>query len=47
MLKATLMKIAFFIPRFKPALGGGEEHVYNLAKRMVHRGHEVVVYTTD
>jgi len=35
------------IPRFKPAIGGAEECVYQMAKRLVKRGHEVVIYTSD
>lgn len=35
------------ILRFKPSIGGGEEHVYQIAKRLISRGHDVVVYTSD
>lgn len=35
------------ILRFKPSLGGGEEHVYQIAKRLISRGHDVIVYTSD
>jgi len=41
------MKIVMAILRFKPAIGGGEEHVYQISKRLIKRGHEVVVYTSD
>jgi len=42
-----MMKIAMPILRFKPAIGGGEECVYQVAKRLVQRGHEVYVLTSD
>jgi len=35
------------ILRFKPAVGGGEEHVYQLAKNLIKRGHEVKIYTSN
>lgn len=35
------------ILRFKPAIGGGEEYVYQLARKLVQRGHEVTVLTSD
>lgn len=35
------------ILRFKPAIGGGEEHAYQLAKRLIKRGHEVEVFTSN
>jgi glycosyltransferase involved in cell wall biosynthesis len=41
------MKIVMAILRFKPAIGGGEEHVYQISKRLIMRGHEVIVYTSD
>jgi glycosyltransferase involved in cell wall biosynthesis len=41
------MRIVMPILRFKPAIGGGEEHVYQIAKRLVSRGHEVIIYTSD
>ncbi len=41
------MKIVHVAIRFPPAKGGGEQHVYNLAKQQVKMGHEVHVITTD
>jgi glycosyltransferase involved in cell wall biosynthesis len=41
------MKIVMTILRFKPAIGGGEEHVYQLSKGLIKRGHQVVIYTSD
>jgi glycosyltransferase involved in cell wall biosynthesis len=41
------MRIVMTILRFKPAIGGGEEHVFQLSKRLVDRGHDVIVYTSD
>src|SRR5438093_3860868 len=41
------MRIVMTILRFKPAIGGGEEHVFQLSKKLVDRGHEVIVYTSD
>jgi glycosyltransferase involved in cell wall biosynthesis len=41
------MKIALVIPRFKPSIGGGEEHVYHLASRLIKDNYEVVVYTSN
>lgn len=35
------------IPKYKPAIGGGEEHVSQIAKRLVRRGHDVIVFTSD
>jgi 1,4-alpha-glucan branching enzyme len=34
-------------PKFKPAMGGAEEYIYQLSKRLIKRGHEVVIYTSD
>jgi len=42
-----MMKVAMPILRFKPAIGGGEEHVYHIAKKLLQRGHEVIVLTSD
>ena len=41
------MRIVHIAIRFPPAEGGGEQHVYNLAKEQVALGHEVAVITTD
>ena len=43
------MKIGFFIPYFVPAwrFGGPVRNTYELAKRLVERGHQVKIYTTD
>jgi glycosyltransferase involved in cell wall biosynthesis len=34
-------------PRFSPAIGGVEEHVYQISLELVKRGHEVTVVTSD
>lgn len=41
------MKIIQVTQRFSPAIGGVENHVYNIAKKLVEKGHEVTVYTSD
>ena len=41
------MRIVHVAIRFPPAEGGGEQHVYNLAKQQVKMGHDVHVITTD
>ncbi len=41
------MKIIQVTQRFSPAIGGVETHVYNIAKKLVEKGHEVTVYTSD
>ncbi len=41
------MKIIQVTQRFFPAIGGVETHVYNIAKKLVEKGHEVTVYTSD
>jgi glycosyltransferase involved in cell wall biosynthesis len=41
------MKVVMSILRFKPAIGGGEEHVYQLSRKLVENGHEVVIFTSD
>lgn len=41
------MKIIQVTQRFLPAVGGVENHVYNIAKKLVENGHEVTVYTSD
>lgn len=42
-----LMKIVQVVPRFPPAIGGMENHVYNVSMELVRRGHEVTVITSD
>jgi glycosyltransferase involved in cell wall biosynthesis len=43
------LRILHIVPYFKPAwaYGGPVRVVYELSKRLVERGHEVLVYTTD
>ncbi len=43
------MKILQVIPAFYPAhgYGGGPNVAYEISKRLVKRGHEIIVYTTD
>jgi len=41
------MKIIYLVPRFYPSVGGGETYVYEIASRMVKKGHDVTVYTTN
>ncbi len=43
------MKIGFFTPYFFPAwrFGGPVRNTYELGKRLVERGHQVKIYTTD
>lgn len=43
------MKILQVIPAFYPAhgYGGGPNVAYEISKRLVRRGHEIIVYTTD
>lgn len=41
------MRIVHVAIRFPPAEGGGEQHVYNLAKQQVKIGHKVYVITTN
>lgn len=40
------MKIVQVVPRFPPAIGGMENHVYNISVELVKRGHEVTVVTS-
>jgi glycosyltransferase involved in cell wall biosynthesis len=35
------------IPFFKPAVGGAEEWVYQVSKRLIKRGHEITIFTSD
>jgi len=41
------MRIVQVTPRFPPAIGGLENHVYNISVELVKRGHEVVVITSN
>ena len=41
------MKIAFVAPFFFPVVGGVEQVVYELGKRLIKEGHEVHVFTSD
>ncbi len=46
-MTARPLRILFATPRFYPAQGGVENHVYQVARRLAQQGHEPVVYTTD
>lgn len=41
------MKIAEVCPRYSPYIGGVETHVEELSKRLVRKGHDVTVLSTD
>jgi glycosyltransferase involved in cell wall biosynthesis len=41
------MRIAWFIPRYHPAIGGAEAFARAMVRRFVERGHAVDVFTTD
>ncbi len=41
------MRIAQVCPRYSPYIGGVETHVGELSRRLVRRGHEVTVLSTD
>ena len=41
------MKIAFVTPFFFPVIGGVEQVVYELGRRLIKEGHEVHVFTSD
>lgn len=41
------MRIVQVVQRFFPAIGGVETHVMNLSRKLVERGHDVVVFTAD
>ena len=41
------MKICFITPFFYPVKGGMEEHVFQLAKGLISKGHEVHVFTSN
>ena len=46
-MSARPLRILFATPRFFPAQGGVENHVYQVARRLAQRGHEPSVFTTD
>lgn len=41
------MNIIQVVPRFPPAIGGMEEHVYRISLELVKRGHKVTVITSN
>lgn len=41
------MKILFITAFFYPVTGGVEKHIYELAIRLIKKGHEVIVFTSD
>jgi glycosyltransferase involved in cell wall biosynthesis len=41
------MRIAHFIHRYPPALGGSEAYFARLSRHLVERGHQVTVFTTN
>lgn len=41
------MEIIQVVPRFPPAIGGVEEHVYQISLELVRRGHNVAVVTSS
>jgi glycosyltransferase involved in cell wall biosynthesis len=41
------MRIAHFIQRYPPALGGSEAYFARLSRHLVARGHQVTVFTTN
>ncbi len=41
------MKVLLITPRYHPHIGGVETHVKSIAERLVKRGYDVEVYTTD
>jgi len=41
------MRIAQVCPRYRPNIGGVETHVEEISKRLVQKGHDVTVLTTD
>lgn len=46
-MKVEKPKIAYILPRFYPFKGGAEVHFYSLASRMVNKGYDITVITTD
>lgn len=41
------MDIVQVTPRFPPAIGGVEEHVYCISRELAKRGHNVTVLTSN
>lgn len=41
------MRILQVTPRFRPAVGGVEEHVYRISRELASRGHNVTVITSN
>jgi glycosyltransferase involved in cell wall biosynthesis len=41
------MRIAHFVQRYPPALGGSEAYFARLSRHLVERGHQVCVFTTN
>lgn len=41
------MRILQVTPRFPPAIGGVEEHVYQVSRELARRGHDVTVITSN
>jgi glycosyltransferase involved in cell wall biosynthesis len=41
------MNILQVVPRFPPAIGGMEEHVYRISLELVKRGHKVTIITSN
>lgn len=41
------MHVIQVVPRFRPAVGGMEEHVYQISLELVRRGHNVTVVTSN
>jgi glycosyltransferase involved in cell wall biosynthesis len=44
---ARPLRILMVVPKYFPEMGGIETHVYEVSRRLVDRGHSVVVLTTD
>jgi glycosyltransferase involved in cell wall biosynthesis len=41
------MRIAYVLPQYLPSTSGDVKETHKIAKRLVHKGHDVAVYTTD
>lgn len=41
------MRIIEMVPRFPPAVGGTENHVYNISVELTKRGHKVIIVTSN
>ena len=41
------MKILFITPFFHPVKGGMEEHVFQIARGLINKGHDVTVFTSN